>query len=157
VELIREVGEFCVGVGAHPRGHPRSDNLASDRHHLARKLEVADFAVSQFFFDAREWVALVNEMDELGVHKPILPGIMPVTTLSGVARMASMGASVPAPLVARLEAANLSGGAPAVRAEGVRAATELCEELLDAGVPGLHFYTLNRSTATREICQSLFA
>ena len=82
---------------------------------------------------------------------------MPVTSLSSVPRMATMGAPVPARLVARLEAAHARGGAPAVRAEGVRAATELCVELLDAGVPGLHFYTLNRSTATQEICQTLFS
>jgi methylenetetrahydrofolate reductase (NADPH) len=157
VELIREVGEFCVGVGAHPQGHPRSSDRASDRRHLARKLEAADFAVTQFFFEAHEWVELVDELGELGVEKPVLPGIMPVTTLHAVSHMASMGALVPAALVARLEAADASGGAPAVRAEGVRAATELCVQLLDAGVPGLHFYTLNRSTATREICQNLFA
>jgi methylenetetrahydrofolate reductase (NADPH) len=157
VELVREVGDFCVGVGAHPRGHPRSPDRASDRRHLARKLEAADFAVTQFFFEAHEWVELVDELGELGVEKPVLPGIMPVTTVSGVARMATMGAPVPARLVARLEAAHARGGAPAVRAEGVRAATELCVELLDAGVPGLHFYTLNRSTATQEICQTLFS
>lgn len=157
VELVREVGDFCVGVGAHPLGHPRSSDRATDRRHLARKLEAADFAVTQFFFEAREWGELVEELGELGVVKPVLPGIMPVTTLSGVTRMAAMGAPVPASLVARLEAAQASGGAPAVRAEGVRASRELCVELLDAGVPGLHFYTLNRSTATREICQTLFA
>jgi methylenetetrahydrofolate reductase (NADPH) len=157
VELVREVGDFCVGVGAHPHGHPRSVDRATDRRHLARKLESADFAVTQFFFEAREWVELVDELGELGVEKPVLPGIMPVTTMSGITRMATMGAPVPARLVARLEAAHSSGGAPAVRAEGVRASTEMCVELLDAGVPGLHFYTLNRSTATREICQTLFA
>lgn len=156
VELVREVGEFCVGVGAHPQGHPRSKDRATDRRHLARKLESADFAVTQFFFESGEWVQLVDELSELGVEKPILPGIMPVTTLSGVQRMATMGASVPAALVARLEAANARGGAPAVRAEGIRAATELCARLLDVGAPGLHFYTLNRSTATREIYHALF-
>ncbi|MGC2486588.1 MAG: methylenetetrahydrofolate reductase [Acidimicrobiales bacterium] len=156
VELVRETGEFCIGVGAHPQGHPRSVDRASDRRHLARKLELADFAVTQFFFEAREWSELVDELGELGVEKPILPGIMPVTTLHGVKRMASMGAAVPSTLVARLESAEARGGASAVRAEGVRAATELCVELLDAGVPGLHFYTLNRSTATQEIHQALF-
>jgi methylenetetrahydrofolate reductase (NADPH) len=156
VELAREVGEFCVGVGAHPQGHPRSTSRAEDRRHLARKLEAADFAVTQFFFDASEWVELVSDMADLGVEKPILPGIMPVTTLHAVTRMATMGAAVPEALVVRLESAHAKGGPAAVRAEGVRAATELCEALLDAGVPGLHFYTLNRSTATREICQALF-
>ena len=157
VELVREVGEFCVGVGAHPQGHPRSKDLASDRKHLARKLEAADFAVTQFFFEPEDWVRLVAELAELGVEKPVLPGIMPVTTLSGVVRMASMGANLPASLVARLEGAHLRGGAGAVRAEGILAATELCAQLLEAGVPGLHFYTLNRSTATREIYHALFS
>ncbi|MGA7835682.1 MAG: methylenetetrahydrofolate reductase [Acidimicrobiales bacterium] len=156
VELAREVGEFCVGVGAHPQGHPRSPSRAEDRHHLARKLEAADFAVTQFFFEADEWVHLVSDLAELGVEKPVLPGIMPVTTIGAMARMASMGAAVPSRLVARLEAADAGGGPAAVRAEGVRAATELCQELLEAGVPGLHFYTLNRSTATQEICHALF-
>jgi methylenetetrahydrofolate reductase (NADPH) len=157
VELVREVGEFCVGVGAHPQGHPRSKDLASDRRHLARKLEAADFAVTQFFFEPDEWFRLVGELAELGVEKPVLPGIMPVTTLSGVQRMATMGASVPASLVERLEVANARGGAPAVRAEGILAATELCVRLLETGAPGLHFYTLNRSTATREIYHALFS
>ncbi|HVA71398.1 MAG TPA: methylenetetrahydrofolate reductase [Acidimicrobiales bacterium] len=157
VELAREVGQFCVGVGAHPQGHPRSTDLISDRVQLARKLDAADFAVTQFFFEAVEWVRLVGELADLGVEKPVLPGIMPVTTLGGVERMASMGARVPGDLAARLEAANASGGPLAVRREGIAAARELCVELLDAGVPGLHFYTLNRSTATREICRALFS
>ncbi|HVA52652.1 MAG TPA: methylenetetrahydrofolate reductase [Acidimicrobiales bacterium] len=156
VELVREVGEFCVGVGAHPQGHPRSKDLVSDRRHLARKLEAADFAVTQFFFEPDEWIRLVGELAELGVEKPVLPGIMPVTTLSGVRRMATMGASVPASLVERLEVANQRGGPAAVRAEGILAATELCVRLLESGAPGLHFYTLNRSTATREIYHALF-
>jgi methylenetetrahydrofolate reductase (NADPH) len=156
VELAREVGDFCVGVGAQPQGHPRSPDRATDRLHLAAKLRAADFGVTQFFFEAAEWSRMVAELSELGVEKPILPGIMPVTTLSGVARMATMGAEVPTALVARLEEANSRGGAKAVRAEGIVAATELCRELLESGVPGLHFYTLNRSTATREIYHALF-
>ena len=156
VELAREVGEFSIGVAAHPRGHPRSPDLASDRRHLAEKLRVADFAVTQFFFRAGEWTQLVQDLADLGVSKPVLPGIMPVTTLSGVARMADMGGEVPAELVTRLHRAHDAGGPAAVRAEGIRAASELCAELLDLGAPGLHFYTLNRSTATREIHRALF-
>ncbi len=157
VELVREVGEFCVGVGAHPQGHPRSPDLVSDRRYLAQKLEAADFAVTQFFFEADEWIRLRDEVAALGVEKPILPGIMPVTTLKGVAHMATMGAAVPPHLLARLEAAEQRGGATAVRAEGIAAATELCQELLAADVPGLHFYTLNRSNATSEIHRALFS
>ena len=156
VELVRETGDFCVGVGAHPQGHPRSPDLASDRRHLARKLDAADFAVTQFFFEAHEWTRLRDDVAALGVEKPIVPGIMPVTTLNGVARMASMGAEVPPVLLERLEKAEMHGGARAVRQEGIEAAIELCQELLEAGVPGLHFYTLNRSNATSEIHHALF-
>jgi len=156
VELTREVGDFSIGVAAHPLGHPRSPDRRSDRRHLAEKLRLADFAVTQFLFELGDWTTLVDELGELGVSKPVLPGIMPVTTLAGVDRMATMGAAVPPSLLTRLEAAAASGGPAAVRAEGVRAAGELCEQLLDAGAPGLHFYTLNRSTATREIHESLY-
>jgi methylenetetrahydrofolate reductase (NADPH) len=156
VELAREVGDFSIGVAAHPQGHPRSPDLASDRRFLAEKLAIADFAVTQFFFDAREWTRLVEELGALGVTKPVLPGIMPVTTLGGVARMARMGASVPPILVERLEAAHARAGAAGVRSEGIAAASEMCEQLLSENAPGLHFYTLNSSTATREIHESLF-
>jgi methylenetetrahydrofolate reductase (NADPH) len=156
VELAREVGDFAIGVGAHPLGHPRSPDRASDRRHLAAKLAAADFAVTQFFFRASDYVNLVEELAALGVTKPIIPGIMPVTTLSGIGRMAEMGAAVPEELSERLVSAHARGGADQVRAEGVRAASELCAELLNLGVPGLHFYTLNRSTATREIHRTLF-
>lgn len=157
VELARDVGQFSIGVAAHPQGHPRSIDLATDRRFLALKLAAADFAVTQFFFEANEWVRLVDELGALGVTKPVLPGIMPVTTLSGIERMAGMGANVPVTLVERLHAAHLRGGARAVRTEGISAAIDLGGELLDAKAPGLHFYTLNRSTATREIHRSLFA
>jgi methylenetetrahydrofolate reductase (NADPH) len=156
VELTREFGNFSIGVAAHPSGHPRSSNRVSDRRYLAEKLAVADFAVTQFFFRSTEWVKLVDELGELGNTKPVLPGIIPVTTLSGVARMAKMGGPVPHELAQRLEHAHSVGGAGAVRAEGIAAATEMCRELIDQGAPGLHFYTLNRSTATREIYERLF-
>lgn len=156
VELARETGDFCIGVGAHPQGHPRSIDMASDRRHLARKLDAADFAVTQFFFEAAEWTRLVAELADLDVYKPVLPGIMPVTTLSGIERMRVMGAAAPTPLVERLVRASERGGPRAVRDEGVAAATEMGAELLAAGAPGLHFYTLNRSTATSEIHHALF-
>ncbi len=156
VELARGVGEFSVGVAAHPAGHPRSPDRASDRRHLAEKLARADFAITQFFFRPDEWSDLVAELAELGVAKPVLPGIMPVTSLRSIPRMGEMGAAVPAELVARLERASERGGPAAVRAEGIAAATELSAELLARGAPGLHFYTLNRSSATREIHAALF-
>jgi len=156
IDVAREMGDFSVGVAAHPAGHPRSPDLASDRRYLAEKLALADFAVTQFFFDASQWTRLVAELAELGVSKPVLPGIMPVTTITGIDRMKTMGAAVPPALVQRLVAADERGGPSEVRAEGIRAAISLCRELLDEDAPGLHFYTLNRSTATSEIYQALF-
>ena len=152
VELARAVGGFSVGVAAHPAVHPRSPSRESDRRHLARKLEAADFGVTQFFFDLDEYLRLVDELAALGVDKPVIPGIMPITALTQIPRMAQMGAALPGWLIDRLEVA---GDAEAVRAAGIEATSELCEKLLAQGAPGLHFYTLNRSTATREIYASL--
>jgi methylenetetrahydrofolate reductase (NADPH) len=155
VAMCRAAGDFSIGVAAHPLGHPKSPSLERDRFFLAQKLDAADFAVTQFFFATHEWTSLVDDVRALGVTKPILPGIMPVTALSSIDRMATMGASVPAQLIDRLVAADRRGGKAAVRDEGITAATELCRELLAAGAPGLHFYTLNRSTATQEIHRAL--
>ena len=157
VELAREVGGFSIGVAAHPQGHPRSPDMASDRKYLAQKMQLADFAVTQLLFEVGEWSGLVSELGALDVNKPVLPGIMPVTSLASIERMSKMGSDVPSALVKRLEDAHANGGPDAVRQEGIRAATELCEGLLEAGAPGLHFYTLNRSTATREIHNALFS
>ena len=155
VELARAIGGFSIGVAAHPAGHPLSLDLASDRRHLVAKLDLADFAITQFFFEAGEYLSLVDDLARLGMSKPVLPGIMPVTSLRSVPRMARMGAAVPAWAVARLEEADRNGGEEAVRREGIALSCELCQGLLDAGVPGLHFYTLNRSSATREIYSAL--
>ncbi len=155
VDLARAIGGFSIGVAAHPAGHPLSPDLVSDRDHLAGKLARADFAVTQFFFEAHEYASLVTDLRDRGVDKPVLPGIMPVERLNSVPGMARMGAAVPPWMVERLEAADARGGAEAVRREGVACATELCQQLLEAGVPGLHFYTLNRSSATREIYAAL--
>ncbi|HWF22484.1 MAG TPA: methylenetetrahydrofolate reductase [Acidimicrobiales bacterium] len=155
VDLARAIGGFSVGVAAHPAGHPASSSRQSDRDYLAEKLRLADFAVTQFFFDADEYLGLVDDLSVRGVDKPVLPGIMPVTSLRSIPRMAEMGSALPPWMVERLEAASEDGGAEAVRREGVAVAIELCEKLLAAGVPGLHFYTLNRSSATREIYDAL--
>ncbi len=154
VRLVREHGDFCVGVAAHPEPHPRSQSLETDRRHTAEKLREADFAITQFFFDARHYFELVDSLRSLGVDKPVIAGIMPVTSLRSVARMAELqGSEFPRWLAERLEAV---GDDPAeVRKVGVEEATRLCQTLLDGGVPGLHFYTLNRSNATREIYQQL--
>jgi len=155
VELARAIGGFSVGVAAHPAGHPASPDMRSDRDKLAAKLGLADFAITQFFFEADEYLHLVDDLAERGVTKPVLPGIMPVTSLRSVPRMAQMGAAVPGWAVARLETASAQGGDEAVRRAGIDLATDLCATLLSHGAPGLHFYTLNRSSATREIHAAL--
>jgi methylenetetrahydrofolate reductase (NADPH) len=155
VELARAIGGFSVGVAAHPAGHPSSVDRKTDRDMLAAKLALADFGITQFFFEIDEYLGLIGDMAARGVTKPVLPGIMPVTNLRSVPRMAQMGAAVPAWAVARLEAAAAQGGDEAVRHAGIELATELCTALLAEGAPGLHFYTLNRSSATREIYASL--
>ena len=150
VDDIAAFGGFSIGVAAHPELHPRSPDRMSDRRHLADKLRRADFAITQFFFELDHYLALVDELGSLGVDKPILPGIMPVTNLASISRMAHMsGADVPAWLVDRVGKAR-DDGDEAARI-GVEIATELCAQLLEAGAPGLHFYTLNRSNATRQI------
>jgi methylenetetrahydrofolate reductase (NADPH) len=142
-----------VGVAAFPEGHPSSLDAVADRDHTAAKLARADFAITQFFFDVDHYLRLVDELAARGVDKPVVPGIMPVTNVALVARMSQLsGSEFPAWL-----ADQLAGAAdPAeVRRIGIDVATRLSADLLDAGAPGLHFYTLNRSTATREIYAKL--
>jgi methylenetetrahydrofolate reductase (NADPH) len=156
-ELVADVtdfGGFSIGVAAHPELHPRSADRGDDRKHLAAKLADADFAITQFFFEVEHYVAMVDELASLGVTKPVIPGIMPVTNVAQVARMAQMsGTEVPSWLIDRVDKA----GDDVVEANriGAEIATELCTALLDAGAPGLHFYTLNRSTTTRTIYANL--
>jgi len=154
VELGRRLGFESIGVAAHPAGHPRSPDLRSDRLHLAEKMRLADFAITQFFFKLEEYEQLRDQMTALGITKPIVAGIMPITSLVSVQRMAQLsGYEVPADIVSQIEA----GGddRDEIRKRGIEVATKLCRDLLDAGVPGLHFYTLNFSKATREIYANL--
>lgn len=144
---------FSIGVAAHPEVHPRSSSRDDDRRIVARKLQHADFAITNLFFEAQHYLQLVAELEALGVDKPVIPGIMPVTNFKQVARMTQLsGGTFPDDLAARLAA---SDDPDEVRRIGVDAATELCAALLAAGAPGLHFYTMNRSTATREIYANL--
>ena len=156
-ELVDDVhaqGGFSVGVAAHPELHPRSPDRDTDRRHLAAKLARADFAITQFFFEVDHYAALVDDLAALGVDKPVVPGIMPVTNLGQISRMAHMsGTEVPGWLVERVAKAG-DDADEAVRI-GVEIASELCARLLDAGAPGLHFYTLNRSGPTRDLWANL--
>jgi len=154
VHDVQEFGGFSVGVAAHPELHPRSPDRASDRQHLATKLQYADFAITQFFFDIEHYLEMRDELAALGVHKPLVPGIMPISNLGQVTRMAHMsGADVPGWVVEKMEKA----GDDLDEAEriGVEIATELCARLMEEGAPGLHFYTLNRSWATTTIMGNL--
>ncbi len=155
VDLARSVGDFCVGVAAHPELHPRSGgNRELDRRYLARKLTQADFGITQFFFEAHHYFDMVDELHALGCYTPVVPGIMPVTNAAQIQRFASMaGAEFPAWLADRIH--QVADEPDEVRKIGIEVATELCSELLEAGVPGLHFYTLNRSPATRQIYNNL--
>lgn len=154
VELVADVGGFAVGVAAFPELHPRSPDRVDDRRSLARKLEVADYAITQFFFDVEHYVRLVDELADLGCTKPIIPGVMPFTSVTGVRRMSALnGTAIPDVLQARLDAAD--GDADAVRALGVDVATELCAALLGRGVPGLHLYALNRASSITAIHAAL--
>jgi methylenetetrahydrofolate reductase (NADPH) len=152
VELARAIGGFSIGVAAHPAGHPRSASIEEDREWLAAKMRLADFAVTQFFFDVGQYLSLVDDLAARGVDLPVVPGIMPVTTLSSIDRMAKMGSAVPP---AMAETLCKAGDTDSVRMAGIELTTGLCQDLLDAGAPGLHFYTLNRSNATREIYTNL--
>ncbi|MFC4786646.1 methylenetetrahydrofolate reductase [NAD(P)H] [Nocardioides sp. MAHUQ-72] len=155
VELVKERGEFTVGVAAFPEGHPTAESLDHDADVLVAKVRAgAEFAVTQMFFRAADYFGLVERVRDRGVEVPILPGIMPILNLNAIRRQGELiGADVPTEVVERISAHD--GDPAAVRAEGIAVAAELCDELLDGGAPGLHFYTLNRSRATLEIFSAL--
>jgi methylenetetrahydrofolate reductase (NADPH) len=155
VGLIRELGDFCVGVGAFPDPHPSSLDAQLDARILVDKARAgASYAITQLFFRPEDYFALVQRVRGLGCDLPIIPGIMPITNLRQVSRFAELsGAALPPAVVDRVEA--VAGDDDAVRRVGIALGTELSHALLDGGAPGLHFYTQNRSRATREIYANL--
>ena len=147
---------FGVGVAGFPEGHPATPNRVLELEHLKAKVdEGADCIITQLFFDNRDFYDFRARCELAGITVPIVAGIMPITSEKGLARMAELaaGARYPAPLLRSI--ARCNGSVDAVRRVGVHWATEQCRDLLDSGVAGIHFYTLNKSTATREIYAAL--
>lgn len=147
---------FGIGVAGYPEGHAETPNRLIEMDRLKAKVdEGADFIVTQLFFDNRDFYDFRARCDLAGIRIPIVAGIMPITSMTGMRRMAdlALGARFPAPLIRALN--RTEGEDEAVRRVGVHWATEQCRDLLDHNVSGIHFYTLNRSTATRDVYATL--
>ncbi|HEY2880222.1 methylenetetrahydrofolate reductase [NAD(P)H] [Nocardioides sp.] len=155
VAFLQARGDLSVGVAAFPEGHRDAPDLEHDARVLKAKYDAgAEFAITEMVLRASDYTGLVRRAAEVGADFPIVPGIMPILNLSSMRTMVRLsGREMPAETLARI--LPLEDDPAALRAEGIRIATELCEQLLEAGAPGLHFYTLNRSKATREIFAAL--
>ena len=155
VELLRAHGDFCLGVAAFPYKHPRSATIEEDTARFVEKCRAgADYAVTQMFFDADEYLRLRDRVAAAGGEVPIIAGIMPVTTMRTIERSEQLsGAPFPPALAA--EFAAVADNPKAVRALGIERCSGLAQRLLDEGVPGIHFITFNRSKATREVWGNL--
>lgn len=159
VELIKDVGDFSVGVAAFPESHPRSPDAEADADMFVAKCRAgADFAITQMFFRVEDYLRLRDRVAVRGCDVPVLAGVMPVTSAKQIARIVQLsGQAFPAELADRFAAVD-GETAEAKRAQrdlGVEVATEMCRTLLSEGVPGIHFITMNRSTATREVYAAL--
>jgi methylenetetrahydrofolate reductase (NADPH) len=154
IELARETCDFSVGVAAFPEVHPKSPSRESDRRHLAAKLRLADFAITQFFWTADHYFRLVDELEALGVDTPVIPSLFPIINVATAKRFSAVnGTEWPEWLSERLDP--VADDPEEVRKIGVEVATRLGEELLAQRPPGLHIYTMNTSLAPKAVWQNL--
>jgi methylenetetrahydrofolate reductase (NADPH) len=157
IAMLRRNYDFCVGAACYPEKHPEAMSIEEDLRHLKLKVDAgADFLVSQLFFDNRHFIEFEGRARAVGIDLPMLPGLMPITNFGHIRRFVAMcGASIPPKLSVEMELRK--GDVKAVEDLGVAFASMQALELLQAGAPGIHFYTLNRSPATRAIVSSLLA
>jgi methylenetetrahydrofolate reductase (NADPH) len=162
VQLIELIGgnyDFCIGATCFPEVHPEAPDLEHDLRFLKRKIDAgATFLITQLFFENDDYFRFVERAREAGIDVPIIAGIMPITNFEQIKRFTTMcGATIPVALFEQLEARHAEGDDEAVTELGVAYATLQCADLLERGAPGIHFYTLNKSPATRAILSALKA
>jgi methylenetetrahydrofolate reductase (NADPH) len=152
---VRGRHDFCIGVAGYPEGHPQCLNRTRDLEHLKQKVDGGgNFIITQLFFDNADFYRFRDAARSMGIRAPIVAGLMPILNVAQTKRFVSMcGAKIPHPLLTRLE--TLEADPDAVYTAGIEHATQQCRDLLANGVDGIHFYTLNKSKATVEICQAL--
>ena len=155
VKYVRARHDFCIGVAGYPEGHPQCLNRTRDLEHLAQKVDHgANFIITQLFFDNADFYRFRDTARSMGIKVPIVAGLMPILNVAQTKRFVSMcGAKIPHALLTRLE--GLEANPESVYAAGIEYAVKQCEDLLANGVEGIHFYTLNKSKATVEICRAL--
>ncbi len=158
-ELVKFIRDnqysFCLGVAGYPEGHQECGNIDKDIDNLKKKVDAgADFIITQLFFDNRFYFDFLDKVKAVGINIPVLPGIMPIVNVNQVKKFTKMcGASIPETLISKLE--KVQDQPESVQAIGIEHATQQCDELIQAGSPGIHFYTLNRSNSTLQILENL--